>query len=122
MRAISRHRRTLLLVPAILLVFATAWFTGRQVAVSTSDTTRLYDVSELVTDFSNYDAPSLALVGGARRRQGGATTTAPTTAARVDGLVRLIRASVDPESWNQSGRSVVGMSRYVAVSHTPRRS
>jgi hypothetical protein len=114
------RRGTVLLSAATLVIFAVAWFTGRQVGVSTSLTTRLYDVRELLIGISNYDDPPyLGLDPGERKRSPPPPTTVPSVDQKLDELLRLIRSTIDADSWDQPGRSLTRLNHHIAVTNTP---
>src|SRR5688500_14925867 len=98
MQSGGRRVRAILLISATLLVFAVAWLTGRQVGVSTSTVTRLYDVRDLLVAHPDFNDPP-ALGASSRDPRPAAPPVAPanpTPATRprlaVDpGLADLVR-------------------------------
>ena len=124
-------RRKILLSAATLAVFAAAWFTGRQVGVSTSFTTRLYDVRDLLSEPANFDnGPTLGISPSpapasplSRQNPGPGRSIAPPKAnsvvdSRLGELAQRIRGTIDPESWNAPGCAITPMAGHLAITHT----
>jgi hypothetical protein len=117
----SGRSRTLVLVPAALLVFMVAWFTGRQAGVSTSNVTRVYDVRELLVAVPDFDnPPTIGLGGGFRTAAAPPPATSPSIEQRTADLISLIESYVDRGSWSAPGRAITVMGKgRLLVSHAP---
>jgi hypothetical protein len=114
------RRKSLLIGGGTLAIFALAWLAGRQTAISSSNITRLYDVRELLIDVPNFDdAPNMGLDPDARKRRPPAPATGSTRDQKLDDLIRVIRSTIDPDSWHQPGRALARLTHHVAATNSP---